>query len=469
MKKIVGIIAGLALVAGMAFAAEPSITPVAEFDGNASLEWIANLDNETTGMKNDASASFKLTFVSEGTKATTGDGLWGELEIKAGKWEIKYGEGEGVFASAVVQDKDGNTQEWDAKKKAFVYKDKDGKDTTEDKFDEASAVIVYTKKNVLAVPGAPSVEKAIIHFIDGDMYAKMNIKAPSLEVGGGDILTATSSAKAFPKQSVALKDKAGFTFTFGLPIVELNLQFADNGEKKGDAKKFGFVFDANVKPITDLSIYAGVGYSTEEEKAAIAVKAAYKLPVGDMYLKPSVGFALKDKAKELGAGVLFGWGGDGIEAKFESFSNKVTNVPDKCADGVSIFLKSTLENKAPMSFLFSFFDSKLIAGASEALKGFKIGAQLDVADLANFGKGTDAFDMAIAYSNTFDIWKIDANLGAKFLLDPSKFGMLYGFGVSTDGIIANTTLYAKYKGEHAKDIGGADLKGTVTLGAKIHF
>ena len=118
--------------------------------------------------------------------------------------------------------------------------------------------------------------------------------------------------------------------------------------------------------------------------------------------------------------------------------------------------------------MFSAFDSKLVAGI---LPGgtFKIGAQLAVADLANFGKGSDAFDFAFAYSSgdTFGDWVIDANAGAKFLLEPSKFGMLYGFGISNGAIIQNTSLYIKYKGEHAKDIGGADLKGTVTVGTKI--
>ena len=473
MKKIVGIIAALALVSAV-FADEPSVTPVvAEFKGDASLEWIANLDNETTGMKNDASASFKIKFVTEGTKATEGDGLWGELEIKAGNWEVAYGEGAAVFTGVKLKDKDGNVATTDDKGKT-TFADKDGKEITADKFDMDSAYYVYDTKNVLTVPGKPSVEKAIIHFVEGDFYAKMDIKAPSLEVGGGDILTATSSAKAFPKKSVTLTDKAGFTLSFGLPIVDFNVQFADNGEKKSDAKEFAFVFDATAKLLDEgaLTAYAGVGYSTEgKQDAAIAAKIAYKLAldIGDgMYVKPGVGFAMQGDAKDLGAGVLFGWGGDGIEAKFESFSNKVTNVPDKCADGVSVYVNSTLADKAPFGFLFSAFDSKLVAGILPG-ETFKIGAQLAVADLANFGKGSDAFDFAFAYSSgdTFGDWVIDANAGAKFLLEPSKFGMLYGFGISNGAIIQNTSLYIKYKGEHAKDIGGADLKGTVTVGTKI--
>ena len=424
MKKIVGIIAALALAS--AVFADPDVAPViASFDGNASLEWIADLDAETTGMKNSEAANFKVKFISEGTKETSGDGLWGELKIKAGSTEVESKLGDAAASSGV-------------------------------------AVAI------------PSVETAVIHFVDDDFYAKMNIKVPGLSVGGGDIITATSSKKGYPSKSVTLNGKQGFTLSFGIPAVDFNLQFADNGQQKSDAKKFAFVFDATVKAIENLSIYAGVGYSTEEiagkaQDAAIAAKVTYTLSdIGDgMYLKPGVGFAMQGDAKDLGVGILFGWGTEEQEPNFAGFSNGVTNVPNKCADGVSIYLNSTLADNAPMGFLFSAYDSKFLADF-----GIKIGAQLAVADLANFGKvAGDAFDFALSYGSgdTFGDWKVAANLGAKFRLDTSKFGMLYGASVTNSAIIQNTDLYVKYSGEHAAEISGADKKGAVTLGAKIHF
>ena len=426
MKKILGIIAALAL-AGSVFA-DPDVTPtVATFDGWASLDWIADLDKETTGMKNDEEATFEVKFITAGDKTTEGDGLWGELKIK-------------VSDDVTVKGTNGAALD------AFGF-------------------------------AAATVDTAKIHFIDDDTYFHMNIKAPGLSLGGADLILATASPWADASVGVTLTGAQGFTLTFGIPVVEFNLQFADNGQKKSDAKKFGFVFDATLKgegiDVDGLAVTAGVGYSTEEvngkaQDAAVFAKATYKLAIDDTYyVRPTVSFGLKGEAKQLVAGVLFGWGAESQEPGFAKFSNGTVNIADKCSDGVSIALKSTLADKAPMGFLLGFYDNKLLADF-----GLKLAAQLDIADLANFGKtATDAFDFALVYGSgdLFGDWKVAANLGAKFLIDASKFGMLYGASVTNSAIIQNTDLYVKYSGEHAKDIGSADLKGTITLGAKIHF
>ena len=410
MKKIVGIIAALAL-AGAVFADAPVIN-VSDysFSGKASLEWIADLDAETTGMKNAESASFGLVFISEGTKASTGDGVWGEIEIKAAKVEAKDG----------------------------------------------AALTVSTA----------SVEKAVIHFLDDDFYLDMSIRKPGLGIGGGDIITATSGKKAFPAAAITVTGAQGFKLNFGLKdVIDFGLVFVDNGQQKADAKKFGFVFDATLKAVDGLGLNAAVGYGTEKNKLAASVKADYKLALGDMYLKPAVGFALdEDEAKTLNAGLLFGWGADGIKPDFDSFSNSVANVPNECADGVSVYATVPLKDSPAIGFLFSAFDSKFLADF-----GVKIGAQLAVADLSNFGKGTDAFDAAIKWASgdLLGDWKVDANAGIKFIIDGSKFGALYGAGISNSALIDNTKLYLNYKGEHGADVGGKNLKGTITLGCEI--
>ena len=305
----------------------------------------------------------------------------------------------------------------------------------------------------------------------------MNIKAPGLSLGGGDLVLATASPWADAKVGVTLTGAQGFTLNFGIPVVDFNLQFADNGQQKSDAKEFGFVFDATLKgegfDVDGLAVTAGVGYSTEKvggasQDAAVFFKATYKLAIDDaMYVRPTVSFGLQGEAKQLVAGVLFGWGAEGQEPGFAKFASGLVNIADKCSDGVSIALKSTLADNAPMGFLLGFYDNKLLADF-----GLKIAAQLDIADLANFGKAaTDAFDFALVYGSgdAFGDWKVAANLGAKFLIDASKFGVLYGASVTNSAIIQNTDLYVKYSGEHAADIGSKDLKGSVTLGAKIHF
>lgn len=449
MKKIVGIIAALAL-AGAVFADEPDVVPsVSSFKGDASIEWIADLDAETTGMKNSESAEFKIIFVPETKKKTEGEGLWGELEIKVGKVEVTGGKGFGTIGWELDDDKN-------------IKLDDDG-----------HPILTAAGGSVFIVPSV-SVETAKIHFTDDDFYAVMNIKAPGLKVGGGKYVLATRSddgGKANPEVGVTLTGAQGFTLNFGLKdLVDFNVQFADNGQQKGDAKKFAFVFDASLKAVENLDLTAGVGYSTEEEKAAIGVKAAYKVAISDtMYVKPSVGFTLKDKAKALGAAVMFGWGKENQEPKFAKFTNDVVNIGDKCSDGVSFYLNSNLESKdkgGTMGFLFGVYDETLLAGF---LPGLKVAADFQ----GDFNTIGDAFELnaALKYSNTFDIWTIDANFGMQVKKGAeTNTGVLYGFGVSTDNsLIQNTKLYVKYAGENAAKIGGADKKGSVTLGAQIHF
>ena len=426
MKKIVGIIAALAL-AGSVFAGEPSVSPViAEFKGDASLEWIANLDNETIGMKNTQNANFKVTFISEGTKETTGDGLWGELQIK---------------------------------------------ETTSD----TNATLSAGGSGITVK--SPTVEKAIIHFVDDDFYASMDIKGPDLGLGGGKFVLATrsdSDSYANPStdaKNVGLPGPAqGFKINFGLKdLFDANFSFADDGEDIMDTKDFAFKFDATLKAVENLELYAGTAYSSFEEDVALAAKASYKLALGDtMYIKPSVGFTLKDDAKNLAAALFFGWGAENKDANFAEFSKATrkgskTNIANKCSNGASIYL-GTSNNIKDFNMIIAAYDDTLLGGIVSGLSwAFDF-------EIPNLKKAGDKWmmDAALKYSNTFDSWTIDANFGLEVLSE--KAGFLYGFGVSTDNsFIQNTKLYAKYSGEHAEDIGAADLKGTITIGTQIHF
>ena len=497
MKKIVGIIAALAL-AGAVFADAPSVAPVvAEFDGNAKLEWIADLDAETTGMKNSTEAKFKIKFVTEGTKATEGDGLWGELEIKAGNWEIAYGEGDAVVTGVkygfggqpVEVDWKGNTYEvvWDAEADApkDVYKDKDGNEITVAEWDPAPTspeevmayfapkTVMETKK-VLGVPGAPSVEKAVIHFVDGDFSLSMNIKKPDLSFGGGKPTLATKSDRAddkgpvvFPKVEPTLTNANGFTLNLGTSIADVEFAFADNGEKKSGDKEFAFKLGATLKLVENLNIFGGVAYSTEEEKFVAAAKVDYKYEIDDtFYLKPAVLFTMKnDVSTNLAAAILFGWGAENEEPGFVKFFDDAESVPDKCSNGVSVFVNTDLkDDDKKTSLLIGAYDSTLIASV---LPGFKVGVQVATESVKDFSDEF-LFDAAIKYSNTFGIVKLSADFGLEMAKDVNT--IVYGAEIGTSELIQNTDLYVNYKGQADGDsIHGGDKKGKVTVGAKIHF
>ena len=73
MKKIVGIIAALSLVAGVAFADDPSVVPsVVSFSGKASIEYDIDLnDPAKMGIVNVEETEFKITFVPKDFKKST--------------------------------------------------------------------------------------------------------------------------------------------------------------------------------------------------------------------------------------------------------------------------------------------------------------------------------------------------------------------------------------------------------------
>ena len=86
MKKIVGIVAAASLVAGLAFADGPTANlNVADFTGNAQVQWGVDLDAGATGFKNSEYMKFVLNLFDAGAKTTEKNGdVWAELVMKAG-------------------------------------------------------------------------------------------------------------------------------------------------------------------------------------------------------------------------------------------------------------------------------------------------------------------------------------------------------------------------------------------------
>ena len=84
MKKALSVFLMTAMAFG-AFAqdAEPvADVNIAEFSGNAAVQWGVDLDTMKTGFKNSYEVNLKLNLLNNGTKSTTGNGVWGELVLK---------------------------------------------------------------------------------------------------------------------------------------------------------------------------------------------------------------------------------------------------------------------------------------------------------------------------------------------------------------------------------------------------
>ncbi|MFW6364181.1 MAG: hypothetical protein ACOC0D_10080, partial [Spirochaeta sp.] len=78
MKKFLVLLAAFMLISMAVSAQEVSIS----LDGDASLQWGLNLDNQDNGFKNGTSASAEIVVAAETVRATEGEGWWGELEVK---------------------------------------------------------------------------------------------------------------------------------------------------------------------------------------------------------------------------------------------------------------------------------------------------------------------------------------------------------------------------------------------------
>ena len=109
MKKALSVFLMAAMAFG-AFADEPvADVNVAEFSGNAAVQWGVDLDSGTTGFQNSTEVNLKLNLLNNGTKSTTGDGVWGELVLKTDgdsfiQWQQKAFSDEAFNANKGMQD-----------------------------------------------------------------------------------------------------------------------------------------------------------------------------------------------------------------------------------------------------------------------------------------------------------------------------------------------------------------------------
>ena len=467
MKKALAILLALSMVFA-AFADAPAADfSVVSFSGNAALEWVSDLDNEKNGFNNTTEAAVKINLFNAGDAATSGEGVWGELKI--------------------VTDKDG------------FYEVKDG---------SALAAGLTTP------PLYAKVDTAKIHFVDGDVGIALNILKPGLALGENVLPTAvaadvksakfdvaslapasaeyTAAKEAYDdavktletekksgsaeailtaERNVATKKEAldkiaapaaltnGFALEITSSVIDANFKVMDNGVAAD--KEWGFGADATIKAVENLNVKAGFAYAFE--KTAFLASVDYKLAIDEkLYVKPAVVFGTMDETKQLAASALFGWGTEGQEPDFikdglkDKDGNDTRFIPNKCADGFSVTFTTNMADPAVNAISFGLYDSTL-------LEGLKVGAAYG-AELDAFGEGT--LSLAAKYGTDIDILTIALDFGFRttFGLDKSSL-YAYAVEVSTDDVIDNTKLYAKYESLTAQ---GADTaKGKITVGAKI--
>ena len=317
MKKALSVFLMIAVAFG-AFADEPvADVNVAEFSGNAAVQWGVDLDSGTTGFQNSTEVNLKLNLLKGGSKSTTGDGVWGELVLKADgdpiQWQQKAFSDDAFEANKGMQD-GGNL-----KYKVFVdvakihigpaYIGIKSGDTQTGalKMDAAIRSADSDAAKWVDNVGPADYSQGIVLGYDSDVF-KVDFDLRS-KLGENDYQYTDNYAAALEGEFKGVENlsiKAGASYNFAK-------NFQPARKPKDKTPIGGLVYDggdlAGGKPAHIL------GYSAS---------AGYKLGLNDtFYIHPQVGYAgqvgfLNEKdekikatnisSHEMAFGLLFGWG-----------------------------------------------------------------------------------------------------------------------------------------------------------------
>ena len=400
MKKIVMGLAAVAMATSM-FAADPAFAPsLAEYSGNQSVTWGIDLDSNKTGFKNDGSATLKFNLFTAGDKTTSGDSdIWAELKIK-----------------------------------------NDANDAN--------------KKNNLSVPDV-SVDTAKFHF--GPVY--VGIKSGDTLVGGCKPQTAIKSSKVGIEAVGPASYDQGIVAGYSDDNFGLDIDFRSNPSgsvyyTNDYALAAEAAFKASNEFVTGLEVKAGMAYQfADNAKVAYAASAAYKVDLGDYYLKPTVGYT---SANEMVGAVLFGWGD---EADADAGVYYLTgDVYKKVTPGVSVVYTKDLDNDDKAG------DIKVALNLGSKVENLKLAALADI-DMDTKDKTKIDVKAGCAYDIKADDITITTKAGTNWANKDMGEKLMVSAGVDFAGVINNTTLSAEYvSGNLLADPAG---KGKVNFTAKI--
>jgi len=299
MKKALVILLALSMVFA-AFADDPAAkNEVAEFTGNASVTWGVDLDTGKTGFTNSESANLKFTLMGTGDKATSGEGVWGELKIKVGD-PLQY---------------DGGA--W---------------------------------KN-----GKASVDTAKIHI--GENFA-IGIRSGDVQNGGYKLaLAAASDSDTFNVGAFggSGNTKQGVTFEVALPsVLNLNIDFRSDNTTQY-TNNYGVAADVDVKAVDGLTLKVGFGmdfYGAKDKGLFAQLGYAAKLD-DKFFIEPQFAFGMNFADKmNLAAGLLFGWG-DKNKDPIKFMTGKVSN-------GFSVATMFNLKNMATIPLYIAVYDTTFV-------------------------------------------------------------------------------------------------------------
>ena len=427
MKKIVGILGMAAVLASAVFAAEPAANFVmSEFTGSADFGWaadFANKDGVNMGMYNSNTASLKFGFVTAGDKVTTGDGIWGELKISS----------------------------------------------------KAS--------DAAAMPAAPSVDTAKIHFVDGDFAAALNILKPSLKYSAYAPMMATPAGIAGDAIDANADEnlKAGFGLEVAMDkIFAASFKFMDDGVYAPDGesfnkvlakdKKYGLAIDASLKAVPNLTADVAFATNFDTKYMGIQAKAGYDFALDMLadgfYLAPGVAFTYaKENAdaeakNSLAAGLMFGMGAKDCDPDLDFID---PTAKKKTNEGISVAVSTNMKDKGLKLGVGAYYESLFSKLGLDDFGQLKLGAEYVFAQAA-----ADTLKAAAKYHLDFSPLYFNVHGGMQLTMPETgdtTTEYKVGVGVGTKEIIDNTDVFVNYELGGAKEITTNNIK----VGTKISF
>ena len=356
----------LALV-GSVFAAEPvADVNIAEFSGNASVQWGVDLDAGTTGFKNAYQVDLKLNLLNSGSKSTTGDGVWGELVIKTDEdsfigWENGndyFMVGDAVFPANTGMTSNLNLDAYvDVAKihfgPAYIGIKRGDTKTGELKMDAAIRSSDDDQAKWLTDVGPDKFSQGIVAGYANDMF-NVAVDLRSYGVDQFNIWTIVVKKNAGTDEEVKFEEKyaskdaaqqaidkwtaAGYTADFKKDTDGTDVSGSSSVHNINNqyTNAYAFAAEAEFTGVENLSVKAGVSYNFSDKYYADATKdestdldnvlgysasAGYKLALNDTYyIRPQIGFTGENKSNaktttmDMAFGLLFGWGDIGVDA-----------------------------------------------------------------------------------------------------------------------------------------------------------
>ena len=440
-----------------------------------------------TGFKNAYEVNLKLNLLNNGSKSTTGDGIWGELVITTDsdnflQWE--NGDSNLMVGDAAFPANKGMTSNLNVNAyvdtaklhfgPAYVGITRGNTQTGELKMDAAIRSSDDDQAKWLSDVGPDKYSQGIVAGFEHDLF-NVAVDFRSYAETVLDVYTVTVIDNAtnntiitqqFTTRSAA-DAYAGYWRSQGYTASVSESSKSAHNIKDQYTNQYAMAAEVEVTPIDNLSIKGGASYNFGENEAATRLgfsgSVGYKFNINDtFYVRPQVGYTgvtnFVENANldsEMAMGLLFGWGDIGIDAN--------ADVPfldgdsaKKVSPGVGVVAhlplgKNITGSNAPYvaRIMPSFFSGEIVPNLTAAA----------YSDIGIMEQGDAAMAVAVGakYAIPVGAVTITPNAGVRFANN------VYDASMTEKGVAMFDGLGKQVGGDHFLNLkAGVDVTGLVS-------